>query len=75
MHSRVIGGDDFIASLWDVHLKVKNEGCVQVCPFRPRGNPGALLTVRSPYRSVCSGQTTWFTKRTKEQGGRRVLRR
>ncbi|KAB5570319.1 hypothetical protein GE09DRAFT_1271246 [Coniochaeta sp. 2T2.1] len=25
----VIGGDDFIANLWDVHLKVKKEGYVQ----------------------------------------------
>jgi hypothetical protein len=28
--SRVIGGDDFIANLWNVHLKVKKDGYVQV---------------------------------------------
>jgi hypothetical protein len=27
---RVIGGDDFIESLWNVHVKVQKEGYVQV---------------------------------------------
>lgn len=27
---RVIDGDDFIRNLWDIHLKVKAEGYVQV---------------------------------------------
>ena len=30
---RVAGGDEFIASLWDIHLRVKAEGYVQVCLF------------------------------------------
>ena len=27
---RVIDGDDFIGHLWDIHIKVKNEGYTQV---------------------------------------------
>lgn len=30
---RVIDGDDFIRNLWEVHLKVRAEGYVQVCIF------------------------------------------
>jgi hypothetical protein len=30
MGSRIIDVDDFIAKLWQVHLKVKEEGYVQV---------------------------------------------
>jgi hypothetical protein len=32
---RVAGGDDFIANLWNVHLRVKEEGYVQVCVVLP----------------------------------------
>ena len=32
---RVAGGDDFIANLWKVHLRVKEEGYVQVRVLGP----------------------------------------
>jgi hypothetical protein len=32
---RVAGGDEFIANLWNVHLRVKEEGYVQVCVVLP----------------------------------------
>jgi hypothetical protein len=38
MGSRIIDVDDFIAELWQVHLKVKEEGYVQVESISPRKN-------------------------------------
>lgn len=74
-YARVIGGDDFIASLWNVHLKVKEEGYVQVRFQNPYGPPRASLITCSPYHLASSGRTIWSTKRTKEHGIRRVLRK
>ena len=38
MGSRIIDVDDFIAELWQVHLKVKEEGYVQVKSISARKN-------------------------------------
>jgi hypothetical protein len=44
MGCRIIDVDDFIAELWQVHLKVKEEGYVQVESISPQENK--LLRIR-----------------------------
>jgi hypothetical protein len=43
---RVAGGDDFIDNLWKVHLRVKEEGYVQVSLLKVT-QLGTLLTTNS----------------------------
>jgi hypothetical protein len=58
---QVMDGDDFIRNLWDIHLKVKEEGYTQVRHMHPTPRP-PRLTKSSLCRWACSGPTTWFTK-------------
>ena len=44
IYCRVAGGDEFIANLWKVHLRVKEEGYVQVCVSRFRLLESMLLS-------------------------------
>ena len=57
MQNRIIEVDDFIAELWKVHLKVKDEGYVQVCLLATKITT-KLLILCSLYPWACSDQIT-----------------
>jgi hypothetical protein len=52
--------DEFIAQLWQVHLKVKEEGYVQVWCGNLRSN--YMLRHFRTFLWGCSGPITWSTK-------------
>jgi hypothetical protein len=61
MRGRILEVDEFIAELWKVHLKVKEEGYVQVC--KGAGGLWCCLTIAErAFLWVYLDPTTWSTK-------------
>ena len=58
--NRILEVDEFIAQLWQVHLKVKEEGYVQVWCGNLRSN--YMLRHFRTFLWGCSGPITWSTK-------------
>ena len=58
MACRLLDVDDFIAQLWDVHLKVKQEGYIQVVGSIVRQMDILTCHRASPWAS--SDQITWY---------------
>lgn len=59
---RVASGDDFIAKLWQVHRRVKEEGYVQASRVTARPGDAGLTVRNSIFPWVSFDPTTWSIK-------------